>query len=493
MQIYFTDTRLLAPPLTIGGETYSQPTSALENTTTADLVDGIPFILDDDGSYDIVLNRFFRECPSMRVRSRNSLKSYARDILTWMRFLSECRKKAIWQANAQDVISYHRARRQGPAPTRISAASWNRSIAALEKLYRWAEQEELITTTPFAYRHVLQGIQGTSRVVAAVRTNQSRESAARRHDIRFLSLDHFLLFRDVGLRGWRPDKSEDALWCGRNGMRNALFADLLVTTGLRLEEASSLLLCELPIPDDLGPGDQRSISFRLPAAVAKGNKSRDIRLPIRILRRLLDYRELERMNAVARFKARQAWKRIDPLIPVLDGDARSILIKTHQEMRRVRLDLLMPAERRRLVILKDGMLQEPAALWLTEAGLPVPPDSWEAVFRRASQRCRTFGINLDVTPHTLRHTFAVHMLSHLVRAQIGAVFGAHDASATHGPSYRRMMGDPLQRLQRLLGHSSITSTYIYLDSMQECQELVDAAADRLMAGIDNHANPDAFP
>jgi site-specific recombinase XerD len=33
-------------------------------------------------------------------------------------------------------------------PHRISAASWNRNIAALEKLYRWGVEEEFITTTP---------------------------------------------------------------------------------------------------------------------------------------------------------------------------------------------------------------------------------------------------------------------------------------------------------------------------------------------------------
>jgi site-specific recombinase XerD len=39
-----------------------------------------------------------------------------------------------------------------------------------------------------------------------------------------------------------------------------------------------------------------------------------------------------------------------------------------------------------------------------------------------------------------------------------------------------VIGDPLQKLQRLLGHSSIASTYIYLDSLEESRSLVDAAA-----------------
>ena len=67
------------------------------------------------------------------------------------------------------------------------------------------------------------------------------------------------------------------------------------------------------------------------------------------------------------------------------------------------------------------------------------------------------------------------MLSMLIREQIGAVFDPQDR---HGAAYRRILGDPLQKLQHLLGHASVTSTYIYLDSLAEAQELVEAAADR---------------
>lgn len=38
-----------------------------------------------------------------------------------------------------------------------------------------------------------------------------------------------------------------------------------------------------------------------------------------------------------------------------------------------------------------------------------------------------------------------------------------------------MLGDPLRRLQGLLGHASIRSTYVYLDSVDAAQELVDEA------------------
>ncbi len=117
----------------------------------------------------------------------------------------------------------------------------------------------------------------------------------------------------------------------------------------------------------------------------------------------------------------------------------------------------------------------PAMLWLTETGAVMTPWGWAAVFRRASKRCRSFGIDIDVTPHMLRHSFAVHMLSMLIRAQLGMVMQDRSGGAAGDAAYRRMIGDPLQKLQRLMGHASITSTHIYLSSLDESRALVDAA------------------
>lgn len=80
-------------------------------------------------------------------------------------------------------------------------------------------------------------------------------------------------------------------------------------------------------------------------------------------------------------------------------------------------DALTPSDRRRLVTTAG----DPLALWLDEAGRPMTPAAWAVAFRRASARCRSFGLDLLVTPHALRHTFPVHMLSMLIREQIGSV------------------------------------------------------------------------
>jgi len=88
-QLYFTDLAVLRCPAIVDGVTHEllMPTAAAAEATG--LSDGMPFILDECGGYDVDLNRFFRACPTMGVRSSNSLRAYARDLLVWMRFLCE--------------------------------------------------------------------------------------------------------------------------------------------------------------------------------------------------------------------------------------------------------------------------------------------------------------------------------------------------------------------------------------------------------------------
>jgi site-specific recombinase XerC len=123
-------------------------------------------------------------------------------------------------------------------------------------------------------------------------------------------------------------------------------------------------------------------------------------------------------------------------------------------------------------------------LWLTEQGTPMTSDNWEAIFAQASARCCRLGYELYVTPHMLRHTFAVHMLAQLIRTQIGVLFERPaDDLSRRTDAYRRLAGDPLRTLQKLLGHATITSTYIYLDNVLEAQALIDDALDRYAGSL----------
>ncbi|MET9882894.1 hypothetical protein ABZZ20_06950 [Streptomyces sp. NPDC006430] len=67
----------------------------------------------------------------------------------------------------------------------------------------------------------------------------------------------------------------------------------------------------------------------------------------------------------------------------------------------------------------------------------------------------------------------MHLLSALIQEQIGSVEKGEMSDGV----YRRIIGDPLDHLRRLLGHSSITTTYIYLGCTDQAQALIDGAVD----------------
>jgi integrase len=143
----------------------------------------------------------------------------------------------------------------------------NRSVAVLEKLYQWAVLEGLVASSPFTHRRRATAV-GRGRIAAR---NDAFERCAKRSDARFVSLEDYRRFRDIGLRGLAPDGVERPGARDRNGLRNALFAELLVATGLRLEEASSLLASEVDALQQADSSDHQ-IWFELPAGLTKGDR-----------------------------------------------------------------------------------------------------------------------------------------------------------------------------------------------------------------------------
>lgn len=423
----------------------------------------VPLILRGDALYDPDLDRFFLDLPLAGVGSRHSLRAYAYDVAVWLRFLDAC-GKTVWNAARDDVTAYHRARRRDEATHRISAASWNRAVASLDRLYRWGEQQGLIVEAPFSRRAVWRPTHGSRRGMIAAR-NDAYERAAKRSDVRFVTMDDYRIFREVGLRGLAPDGAERRGARDRNGLRNALFADLLVTTGLRLEEASGLLATELTAIDR-DDGQAVQLWLRLPPPLTKGDRGRNILVPRRLLRQIAAFVAVERAAAVTKFVGCGGADRIERPIHV-----------TRAGLDRM-LDVCTPEERCRLILCDDdGTPRESAALWLTEVGQPVRPNSWEVIFTRACRRCDENGFPLSISPHQLRHTFAVHMLALLIQRRL------REAALPAGPveSYRLILGDPLQQVQRLLGHASLATTYIYLDHIASRADTVDAAVEELLA------------
>jgi site-specific recombinase XerD len=434
--------------------------------TRAGVAEGQVFALGPDGSYDVELNRFFRELDGWGVRSSNSVRAYARDLVLFGRFLTERRGgKAIWEAGQEDLRAYRRARRSGPGA--VSAGTWNRFIAALDKWAEWAVYEKLIDAVPFRYADVTVW---TPRGPAKVRVNTERDPGEESGPVRFLPYEDYLRWRDVGLRGLLPDGSPDPAWRGRHGERNAAFADLMVGTGMRLGEASSLLVSELPPPG----GGRRTGELLLPASITKRNRARSVFVSQRVLRRVHQYAGIERDELVSRKLAAGAYDRAAGLVLVEGAGRAGLRLAGGRGVRGyARFGV---AERLRLARTgDDGRPAGPLWLWLGEDGMPLRRSTWQTAFRRANERCARLSVGVAATPHTFRHTFAVHMLGLLLRQTVQALRTQPGETVTSQQVKRLLVGDPLRKLQLLLGHRQIATTFTYLDVLDRAQEIVLSA------------------
>lgn len=462
---------------------------AAEILGRAGAADGLPFLLAPDGAYDVQLNRFFRELGSWGVRALNSVLAYARDVMLFCRFLAQSRGgKTIWECGTADLRAYKRARLHAAGPAQVSVATWRRLVAALDKWAAWAVYEGLIGELPFRY---CDRTVWTPLGMRQVRINAESEPDPGPAPVKFVSFSDYLLWRDVGLRGRMPDGRPDPSWRGRHGERNALFADLLVYTGMRLGEASCLLVPELPRERAAAAGMG---AIYLGPAVTKRSRARTVFAPARLVRALDRYVRIERGELTARVSAAGGYRAGGRAVPARRAGRTGISIGGGSAVPYGRVD---PGIRRRLVeVTADGEVSGPLALWLSADGRPVAPTTWQSVFARANARCERFGIGVSVTPHVLRHSFAVHMLGLLLRQTV-AVLGQDPAMFTSAQVKRLLVGNPVRRLQLLLGHAQEATVYTYLDVLDEAQEIVagalaqwDARAGALAAVLRGGAAPD---
>jgi site-specific recombinase XerD len=440
------------------------PAGVLER---ANVGNGMPFLLGPDGAYDLQLNRFFRELGDWGVRAMGSVEAYALDLALFCRFLHQHRGgRTIWDADQQDLLAYRRARRRTPG-YEVTAATWNRFLAALDKWVAWAldERQRLLNTEPF--RMVEKTIR-TPRGLVVVRTNALREVDEDPGAVDFLAFEDYLLWRDVGLRGQLPSGEPDPSWRGRHGERNAAFADLVVGTGMRLQEASSLLVTEVPSAIN----GRRTGAIHLSPTITKRRKSRTVYGSRRVLQGVHHYVAIERDELVQRKLAAGVYAPRPEQLLVRSAGRHALRMGEggSKPYKRLSID-----ERRRLGRLGGTTPGAPLWLWLGEDGTPLTPSAWQAVFRAANARCERFGLDVRAHPHALRHTFAVHMLGHLLRQTVRAMRREPGETLMSERVKRLLIGDPLRRLQILLGHRHRETVFIYLDVLDEAQEIVLAA------------------
>ena len=332
------------------------------------------FVLGADGSYDVELNRFFRDLDAWGVRAAGSVAAYARDISVFCRFLEQARGgKSIWVCDAADLAAFKRVRLHGDPEQAVSVPTWRRSIAALDKWAAWAKYEGLIEELPFRYADKTVW---TPNGLQRIRVNAASEPDPGPAPVRFLAFEDYLTWRDVGLAGRLPGGRPDSSWRGLHDERNCLFADLLIFTGMRLGEAASLLVAELPgIRSSAG----RVPAMSLAAAVTERSRARAVFPPLRLVRALRRYESIERGELVERMRAMGRYRAGDDTVLVRRAGLRSVSLA---DGRAVGVGKLDPLTRRHLIRIDgSGELTGPLMLWLGDDSLPLQPAAWQAVSR----------------------------------------------------------------------------------------------------------------
>lgn len=115
-------------------------------------------------------------------------------------------------------------------------------------------------------------------------------------------------------------------------------------------------------------------------------------------------------------------------------------------------DRLVPLSRRLLQELRDYWRAVRPATWLFPGRSLAVPLTKSSVQRSCQQAAQAAGLTKRTTPHTLRHSFATHLLE---------------------------AGIDLLTIQRLLGHRSFSTTMVYLHVTQQRLEAVSSPLDWL--------------
>lgn len=410
---------------------------------------GQPFLLRPDGEADVdVLAYFFSS--SFGLLSEQTQLSYAKDLRIFLSFL-EGQGRAWRSASVDDALDYEFWRRRDERnPRRVSASKFAREWAACQRFYVWQQHRGALTAN---------GVAGSAVAATALRSHREARSSR----VKWLMPKAYEQWRDVGLGGGSGEGGSEQGWRGRNEGRNVAFADLLWSSGLRLREAGSLLMMELPALDSGG----RYLRGRVGPAVAKMRRGRDFWLSRSGRTGIEAYLVSSRALAVER--ARQAGRyESGTRLLMKERHGQRLLVEDEARGGQQRAVLVgdLPVRDRLRLFSASERGWEPAMVFLGESGLAMEPDSWERVFARASRRCLTLGVPVTCHPHMLRHSFALRMLLTLTHAfdrRMGL-------TPEERREYRLLFGDPWVLVQTLLGHRSPETTReIYLEPVSGLQ------------------------
>lgn len=201
----------------------------------------------------------------------------------------------------------------------------------------------------------------------------------------------------------------------RYAQRNLILSDLLISTGLRISEALNLEVQNIPDPDNADFVGKKTITIRVKG---KGGKIRSVRIPKKIAREIRRYIDEERVLQLKHIKLEKN--------------------KTKK-------------------------------IFLSKSGKKLSSRDVERMFEKISKI-----IGTKLTPHGLRHTFAIYQLEAMIKKMM---INLKEIKENGSDAYRQILNDPLRELQKLLGHTHISTVYVYLDFLEETEALVEESID----------------
>jgi site-specific recombinase XerD len=416
---------------------------------------GQPFLLGPGGVPDLDVLEFFRS-RSFRVLAADSQDSYALDLRLFLSFLSG--QGVEWRnAKESDLEDFEFwRRRDGRNPRRVSVSKFSRELAALGKFYGWQQRQGSVSGSPIAMR---ERVDDGGEVIS---TPALRPKAVRSIRLKWLTPRAYRRWRDVGLAGYLADGTRDTKWRGRTDGRNLAMSETLWSSGLRLREAGTVLMCELPAFEL----ENHYARARVGRAVAKG-RGRDYWIHGRALKLIGNYVITERDAAVRRARREGRYEAMSDLkiVQKIDSARRVHYLSRDGERHVTSLDELTWQDRMTFFT-KDEEGLQPLMVWLTAAGMPLPYRTWEKVFADASARCHGLDVDIHCHPHMLRHSFALRMLMTLIYAHERRM----GITAAERREFRLIFGDPWVLVQTLLGHTnSETTRQCYLEPVSGLQ------------------------
>lgn len=366
-----------------------------------------------------------------RTHRGSTLNDYARIAFTFARFL-ENRNTTISQVVEADIVEYRTRRTEVDD---ITDVSWKKDETVVQAIFDFAIHENRRTDYPWFVN---------------ARRNALRQPTTSTPITRGLSEAEWLQFKQIGLLGRDLEGARNPRFRTVWVMRNLAGAELALSTGLRVQEFSALLLPEVMAATTPNGGAYLTLK-----AIAKRRRERRIVVPSGVLAHLHAYVRTDRAALVSRLGGRSRSRAQDRFI--VDGwqPGCTILRGEINGVRRSFEIKDMSPDLRARTFARTERGVEPLALFVNSWGRMTSTRTWHRVFKDASRfvgsYAGTWPAAGDVHPHTLRHTFARRYLAYLRRA-------------SRSSDYQDEWGDldEIVIVQRALGHSSLSTTSKYL-------------------------------